>query len=108
MLAQGVGPTSIPNKGFSGLSRSFAQNALLVLNMPNKLVWEYEGAEQMRHGEQCANVGDAVYDDVFEDAKAVRLDGAYIVIEGSKRMASACRSSAQRGTCTRWCSAHAR
>ena len=35
----------------------------------------------MRHGEQCANVGDAVYNDVFEDAKAVRLDGAYIVIE---------------------------
>ena len=49
--------------------------------MPNKLVWTYEGTEEARHGEQCAVVGDAVHDDMLKAATAVRLEGAYIVIE---------------------------
>ena len=49
--------------------------------MPNKLVWKYEGKEKARHAEQCADVGDNVHDDCLGEAKAVRLDGAYIVIE---------------------------
>ena len=35
--------------------------------MPNKLVWQYEGEEQQRHGEQCAHVGDTLHDDVLGD-----------------------------------------
>ena len=47
----------------------------------SKLVWNYEGATNAKHGEQCALVGDTVIDDVLGEGAAVRLDGAMIVVE---------------------------
>ena len=43
--------------------------------------WEYDGANEEKHGEQCVLVGDKVHDDVLGEGTAVRLDGAMIIIE---------------------------
>ena len=42
----------------------------------SRLVWEYEGANEEKHGEQCVLVGDKVYHDVRGEGIAVRMDGA--------------------------------
>lgn len=47
----------------------------------SRLVWEYEGANEEKHGEQCVLVGDKVYHDVRGEGIAVRMDGAMIIIE---------------------------
>ena len=47
----------------------------------SRLVWMYEGAEDEKHGEQVALVGDTVNDDVFGEGVPVRMDGSAIVID---------------------------
>lgn len=47
----------------------------------SRLVWEYEGANEEKHGEQCVLVGDKVHDDALGEGIAVRMDGAMIIIE---------------------------
>ena len=47
----------------------------------SRVVWEYDGANEEKHGEQCVLVGDKVHDDVLGEGTAVRLDGAMIIIE---------------------------
>ena len=47
----------------------------------SRLVWEYEGANEEKHGEQCVFVGDKVHHDSHGEGIAVRMDGAMIIIE---------------------------
>ena len=47
----------------------------------SKLVWQYEGANQEKHGEQCLLVGDKVHHDILGEGIAVRIDGGMIIIE---------------------------
>ena len=47
----------------------------------SRLVWEYKGANEEKHGEQCVLVGDKVHDDALGEGIAVRMDGAMIIIE---------------------------
>ena len=47
----------------------------------SKLVWQYEGANQEKHGEQCVLVGDKVHHDILGEGIAVRIDGGMIIIE---------------------------
>ena len=47
----------------------------------SRLVWEYEGEDEDRHGAQCAAVGDKLHDDVLGACTAVRIDGSMIIIE---------------------------
>jgi hypothetical protein len=47
----------------------------------SRLVWEYEGANEEKHGERCVLVGDKVHDDCLGEGIAVRMDGAMLIIE---------------------------
>ena len=47
----------------------------------SRLVWEYEGANVEKHGEQCVFVGDKVHHDILGEGIAVRIDGGMIIIE---------------------------
>ena len=53
----------------------------LVAIFMSRLVWEYEGENEEKHGEQCVLVGDKVHDDALGEGIAVRIDGAMIIIE---------------------------
>jgi len=62
----------------------------------SRLVWEYEGANEEKHGEQCVFVGDKVHHDSHGEGIAVRMDGAMIIIEfveDGERIASSGASS---------------
>ena len=39
----------------------------------SRLVWEYEGANEEKHGEQCVFVGDKVHHDSHGEGIAVRM-----------------------------------
>ena len=62
-------------------TESPARAIFLVAIFMSRLVWEYEGANEEKHGEQCVLVGDKVHDDVLGEGIAVRMDGAMIIIE---------------------------
>jgi hypothetical protein len=47
----------------------------------SRLVWQYEGANVEKHGEQCVFVGDKVHHDILGEGIAVRIDGGMIIIE---------------------------
>ena len=47
----------------------------------SRLVWDYEGEDEDRHGAQCAAVGDKLHDDVMGACTAVRIDGGMIIVE---------------------------
>ena len=74
MLAQSLKA----KRGFfaAGLSLTSASSQIM-----SRLVWEYEGANEEKHGEQCVFVGDKVHHDSHGEGIAVRMDGAMIIIE---------------------------
>ena len=62
----------------SRLTESPAHAIFRVAIFMSRLVWEYEGANEEKHGEQCVLVGDKVHDDALGEGIAVRIDGAMI------------------------------
>ena len=58
-----------------------ARAIFLVAIFMSRLVWDYEGANEEKHGEQCVLVGDKVHHDALGEGIAVRMDGAMIIIE---------------------------
>jgi hypothetical protein len=73
-----VGAKGKAKRGFfaAGLSLTSASSQIM-----SRLVWEYEGANEEKHGEQCVFVGDKVHHDSHGEGIAVRMDGAMIIIE---------------------------